>query len=155
MSLTTPDERARRYGLFPGQLQDLQAACEDRCWVCGQPESVPGRSLAVDHDHRTGQVRGLLCTRCNMVIGRMQEDPATLRAMADYLDHSWDVFLDYCRGCPEVRGSRENAYRPTKIVETDGDRTRFGYECRRGHTWGCNWATRGMITVMQPGWQET
>lgn len=49
----------------------LSIAQNGRCGVCGKSESEFKRRLAVDHNHKTGQVRGLLCYRCNkFVVGR-------------------------------------------------------------------------------------
>lgn len=45
-----------------------------RCAICKLPESIPNRELAVDHDHNTNKVRGLLCSRCNPAIGLMNDD---------------------------------------------------------------------------------
>ncbi len=42
--------------------------------------------LAIDHDHKTGQVRSLLCKKCNGVLGLVDDDPALLRAAADYIE---------------------------------------------------------------------
>lgn len=150
---TTPDERARQYGLTIFELRELQEACEDRCWICGQPESVPNRSLAVDHDHRTGQVRGLLCTRCNTVIGWMKDDHRVIRAAADYVERAWDQYRDYCRVCRSNR--RDGSWAPWAVVESDGQSTQFTYECDRGHRWTCNWATRGLFSISPPAWKET
>jgi hypothetical protein len=41
--------------------------------------------LLVDHDHQTGKFRGLICRRCNLVLGMAEDDPDCLRAAADYL----------------------------------------------------------------------
>ena len=42
------------------------------CYGCQQPEPVKGRRLSVDHDHETGLIRGLLCSRCNPIIGKLE-----------------------------------------------------------------------------------
>lgn len=42
------------------------------CYVCQQPEPVKGRRLSVDHEHDTGLIRGLLCSRCNPIIGKLE-----------------------------------------------------------------------------------
>lgn len=54
------------------------------CKVCGNEEPL-GRRLAVDHDHVTGAIRGLVCTRCNRLIGMAEDDPALLVKAARYL----------------------------------------------------------------------
>lgn len=76
---------ARDYNLTPEGYQALLDLQNGRCAVCERkPRS---RRLAVDHDHDTGEVRGLLCARCNhKVIGAANESAATLRRAARYLD---------------------------------------------------------------------
>jgi hypothetical protein len=60
------------------------------CAACKQPETEmhKGRikTLSLDHNHITGEIRGLLCTACNKGIGYFRDDPAQLRAAADYLE---------------------------------------------------------------------
>lgn len=53
------------------------------CAICHKPESEI--KLAVDHDHDTGKVRGLLCKRCNMGIGLLGDNPDTLTNAVLYL----------------------------------------------------------------------
>ena len=54
------------------------------CLICGRP---PGKyRLSVDHSHETGEVRGLLCARCNRGIGLFWDDPVIFRRAADYLE---------------------------------------------------------------------
>jgi hypothetical protein len=53
------------------------------CEVCGRTPN--GRGLHFDHNHQTGAFRGWLCHRCNMALGLLDDSPATLRALADYL----------------------------------------------------------------------
>lgn len=65
------------------ELHDLQVG---KCAICGRAEAS-GRRLAVDHDHETGHVRGLLCTKCNTTVGWVEMHPSLIR----YLDHSKGV----------------------------------------------------------------
>jgi Recombination endonuclease VII/HNH endonuclease len=68
-------------------LYDVQSGV---CDVCGQKEVATRggkvRWLCVDHCHKTGEVRGLLCSACNTAVGYAMDDPSRLRAAADYLD---------------------------------------------------------------------
>lgn len=72
------------YGLTLEQVEEMAAR---GCAVCGTMD-WPGRHNRphVDHDHRTGRVRGMLCHECNLGLGKFKDDPALLRAAAVYLD---------------------------------------------------------------------
>ena len=74
----------RRYGLTLAEYDRLLATQDGLCAVCRLPES-PGWELAVDHDHASGLVRGLLCRRCNVGLGLLRDDPAVVEAAARYL----------------------------------------------------------------------
>jgi len=73
----------RNYGLTVEEVEEMAA---DGCDICGTTEWM-GRypSPHVDHDHTTGEVRGLLCHNCNLGIGYFHENPEVLRAAIDYL----------------------------------------------------------------------
>lgn len=63
------------------KLSDMLSAS---CAVCGKHESQFTKRLAVDHNHRTGKVRGLLCYRCNkFIVGRHSLDSA--RRLYEYM----------------------------------------------------------------------
>jgi hypothetical protein len=69
-----------------------------RCAICLQPEKsmVNGRykALAVDHCHKTGKVRGLLCSDCNTGIGKLKDDPQVILSAYRYLiKHSLDAVI--------------------------------------------------------------
>jgi hypothetical protein len=78
--------RGYLYGLSAGDYEAMLAAQDGRCAICRTNE-WPGRHNKphVDHDHATGKVRGILCTKCNNGLGNFADDPARLRAAADYL----------------------------------------------------------------------
>ena len=70
----------RTYGITVAEYDALLAGQDGGCAICGGQSS--GRNLAVDHDHDTGEVRGLLCKRHNTAIARwirnVEEAKATL-----------------------------------------------------------------------------
>lgn len=80
------DARLRRhYGITVAQFDELLAAQGGVCAMCKRPPK--SKSLNVDHDHKTGLVRGLLCWHCNSrVIGGARDDIDLLRAGVAYLE---------------------------------------------------------------------
>ncbi len=78
----------KRFGLSPEEYQLLLEKQDGRCAICDRtPEEVDdGRMLAVDHDHETGEIRGLLCRPCNTGIGQLGDNPARIKRALDYLE---------------------------------------------------------------------
>lgn len=73
----------KKYNIEVGERDELLAEQGGRCAACRSAE--PGRYWCVDHNHATGQVRGILCWHCNVGLGHFRDDVAALRRAADYL----------------------------------------------------------------------
>lgn len=74
-----------RYGLTSEKYSTLLALQGDCCAICRTIAPTHGRRLAVDHDHDTGAVRGLLCGPCNRAIGYLGDSPDRVAAALFYL----------------------------------------------------------------------
>lgn len=75
----------RRYGITAQEYDLLLLTQGGGCAICRR-ECGSGRQLAVDHDHDSGDIRGLLCKNCNTGLGLMKDSPALLRAGAAYIE---------------------------------------------------------------------
>jgi hypothetical protein len=75
----------RKFDLTPEQYSEMWTAQRGLCAICHRVEPREGYALAVDHDHTTGEVRGLLCSHCNRGIGWLSDDPELLRSAIGYL----------------------------------------------------------------------
>jgi hypothetical protein len=83
--------RRRKYGLTLAEHEEMEAAQGGVCAICQQPETFKSKSgtvhrLAVDHDHKTGRIRGLLCRNCNAALGHLREDLGLFRRAVSYLE---------------------------------------------------------------------
>jgi Recombination endonuclease VII len=72
----------REYGLSREEYEAMLEAQGHTCAICGGTGS---RRLVVDHSHATGQVRALLCDRCNLGIGQFEDDPELMQRAVEYL----------------------------------------------------------------------
>jgi len=78
--------RATKWGLTAQQLVDMVAAQGGLCASCRLPPQMKKyKVLAVDHDHVTGKVRGLLCHNCNVTLGLQKDSIERLEALIAYL----------------------------------------------------------------------
>ena len=80
----------QKLGIEPEDYDLIYINQDGRCGICGIHQSKLPRKLAVDHDHGTGQVRGLLCQKCNSAIGLLKEDPILITRVLTYLINAQD-----------------------------------------------------------------
>jgi len=73
----------RRFGIGLADYERMLRAQDNLCRGCTRPQSEFKVRFAVDHDHKTGRVRGLLCADCNWILGRVQDSPQTLLRLAE------------------------------------------------------------------------
>ena len=82
----------RRFGITLDQYEQMYREQNGRCAICGDVSKVidnrtgKPRMLAVDHCHRKGHVRKLLCQGCNQGLGNFRDDPVLLKKAAAYLE---------------------------------------------------------------------
>lgn len=74
------------YGLEPGQYGELYLSQGRVCAICRRATGKT-RRLSVDHDHKTGLVRGLVCRPCNDMLGHLRDDREAALRIAEYLDY--------------------------------------------------------------------
>ena len=81
-----------RYGVTIEERAAMSERQQDACDICGKHEirfnnkSKQIQKLSVDHCHKTGRIRGLLCNGCNRALGCVLENKDTLRKMIVYLE---------------------------------------------------------------------
>lgn len=80
-------DRLRMYGLTDEAFMRLMEKQDNKCGIC---QTLFGNKVKmhVDHDHKTGLVRGILCGHCNLGIGKFGDSPEHLRAAAAYLERN-------------------------------------------------------------------
>ena len=79
------------YSVDAARYQEMLREQGGVCAICSQGEKSPDKAsgklkdLAIDHDHKTGKVRNLLCSACNRGLGLFRDDPALLDTARNYL----------------------------------------------------------------------
>lgn len=80
-------QRMKKYGISAEDYYKLLEKQEQKCAICGaEIGDSNGNRLYVDHDHKTGKVRGLLCANCNFGIGSLKDDVEILKKAILYLE---------------------------------------------------------------------
>lgn len=78
----------RTYGITMEDYNIMFQAQEGCCKSCKRHQSNFTKALVIDHCHRTKQIRGLLCSGCNLALGNVGESALYLRALANYIEKS-------------------------------------------------------------------
>lgn len=89
------------YGLVSADVDDMLAA-QGGCAVCGAAEPGTKSGWCVDHDHKTGRVRAILCNGCNAGMGLMGDDTDRVRRAYEYL--AWHDFQEELAADPDYGG---------------------------------------------------
>jgi len=76
-----------KYGITLEQYEVMLEQQKGCCKICKTPQNELKRNLAVDHCHNTGQIRGLLCHKCNTLIGSAKESKEILLKVIEYLSN--------------------------------------------------------------------
>lgn len=76
----------RRYGISSKEYENLLTQQNYKCIICDIDKCKSGRNFAVDHDHVTGKIRGLLCSACNTGLGQFKDSPELLQKAIKYLE---------------------------------------------------------------------
>lgn len=75
-----------RHGLTLNEYEEKLAAQGSCCAICDVELKPEGHLTHLDHDHKTGKLRGFLCTNCNRGLGHFQDSPALLSFAMAYLE---------------------------------------------------------------------
>lgn len=73
------------FGISLAEYNAMFAAQNGLCAGCHKHQTQFKTRLAVDHDHKTSKVRGLLCGRCNWILGQVDDSQITLQSLMEYL----------------------------------------------------------------------
>ena len=85
-----------RFGITLEQWKQMFEEQGGLCYICRMPETVVNRlgepkRLSLDHNHKTGAIRHLLCDHCNRGLGSFRDNPELLREAANYIEQVKDV----------------------------------------------------------------
>ena len=85
---TKENHLKRNFGITLEQYNEIFWKQKGSCAICGKHQNELNQTLAVDHDHATGKIRGLLCSNCNRAIGLLKDSPAISQEVNRYLNRS-------------------------------------------------------------------
>jgi hypothetical protein len=104
--LSRNQQLQQKYSITEEIYEKILIAQKNVCAICGNHQRY--KRLAVDHSHKTGQVRGLLCENCNRGLGRFFDSTFRLRNAANYLERAekaWNEVMK-CQQAAQLEKSK-------------------------------------------------
>jgi hypothetical protein len=83
----------QKFGITPKQYNEMFIKQNGCCAICKKPQIEFKLALAVDHDHKTNEIRGLLCGNCNRLLGYSKDNEKTLLNAIQYLNKYKSVLM--------------------------------------------------------------
>jgi dCMP deaminase len=114
----------RTYGISLKDYGNILTLQGGGCAICKVKPTDSDKNFPVDHDHKTGQIRGILCRRCNMVLGQLKDDPGNIRSAVSYLlrttaRRSWDQYFLDIAGLASIRSKDPSTQVGAVIVKNN------------------------------------
>ena len=109
----------KNYNISFSEYQEMNESQNYKCWICEcgvsdrrnkvKPSSEKDADVyfAVDHNHKTKKVRGLLCSKCNTALGQFEDNPELLRRAIKYLENDDEDFIVFHEPTPLADGKVE------------------------------------------------
>lgn len=90
MHVTRESQWKRMYNIDSSKFTELMESQEDSCLICLKllNYSSKARTPHIDHNHKTGQVRGMLCGSCNLAIGFMRDNVTIAKSVTRFLENN-------------------------------------------------------------------
>lgn len=96
------------YGISQEKYEAILASQGGGCALCGKTPEEEGRNLAVDHDHKTHELFGVVCASCNLVLLGRTREPEAFRRAAAYLTKGLGLYAPV-RAKPKKRRKKRNS----------------------------------------------
>jgi hypothetical protein len=106
----------KKWGLTEDQYEQILIRQDRRCFICRNHPN--GKALAVDHDHITLRIRGLLCYRCNHFLVGRHRDPELIQRVADYLRQGTEHYAPAKKPRKKRKKNGKNSSRNTRYSRT-------------------------------------
>ena len=84
-AVTVNNKYKRMYGITLEQKMEMIINQDSKCVICGEP-FLESENTCIDHSHKTGKIRGILCRKCNAGLGQFRDDINILRNALEYLE---------------------------------------------------------------------